>query len=155
MKGTTPDWIGGDLDTLLAGDFVETSSEKYAVLKYLRSGDKEQSELQLQARINTTHPIRVYNETWRTIPSYARSETKKISPIVSEQGFLLVYIGDVSSNQSVGQLWAISADKEYLVKNDVSWESYLMKDFHFEVISKKHIVVYNEMANEVIVTTID
>lgn len=155
LRQITPDWIGGDLDTLLAGDFVETASIKYAVLKYLRKAGTEQSELQLQSRLNTTQPIRVYNETWRTIASYARSNTKKITPIVSEQGYLLVYVGDASSNQSTGQLWALSADKEYLIKADVSWESYSMKDFHFETISEKHLVVYSEFDNEVITITLD
>ncbi|CAM4248777.1 hypothetical protein [Pseudoalteromonas ostreae] len=155
LRQTTPDWIGGDLDTLLAGDFVETASIKYAVLKYLRKADIEQSELQLQTRLNTTQPIRVYNETWRTIASYARSNTKKITPIVSEHGYLLVYVGDASSNQSIGQLWALSADKEYLIKDDVSWEGYLMKDFHFEAVSEKHLVVYSEIANKIITITLD
>lgn len=150
-----PDWIGGDLDTLLAGDFVDTESAEHGVLKYLRHGDVELFEAQLQTRLNTTYPIRVYNETWQEVPRFANSNTTKITPIVSEQGFILVYVGAIASPQSQGQLWALSAGHALLIKEQVLWGQYLSKNYHFEAISQSHLVVFSKEENEVFTVAID
>lgn len=150
-----PDWIGGDLDTLLAGDFVDTESAEHGVLKYLRHGDSEFFEAQLQTRLNTTYPIRVYNETWREVSRFANSNTTKITPIVSEQGFLLVYAGDTASPEGQGQLWALSAEHAVLIKEQVLWEHYISKNYHFDSISQSYLVVFSKEENEALTFAID